>query len=132
MIEVLQLALVAPAVGSLARSRTDILPELALAFNAFLLSVRVLRGHDDLLWLWITAYQIAVLTRESRLARAGGDWRDEALLALFAWCVAATLRLAVLLPSWLFAVAISLEIFVVVEKCRALRDDRLDARLAAA
>ena len=132
MIELLQLALVAPSVGSLARSRTDILPEFALAFNTFFLVAHLITSCDDLLWGWITAYQIAVLTKASRLARAGADWKHEALLVLFVWCLAATLRVAALLPPWLLVVALWLEILAVVEKCYTLRYYRLDARLAAA
>ncbi len=132
MIELLQLALVAPAVGSLARSRTDLLPELALAVNTFFFAAHLIGSCDDLLWGWITAYQIAVLTKESRLARAGADWKPEALLVLFVWFLVATLRVAALLHPFLLAFVVWAEILAVVEKCYALRYDRLDARLAAA
>ncbi len=98
MIELLQLALVVPTVGSLARSRTDILPEFAIAFNTFFLAAHLLGSCDDLLWGWITAYKIAVLTKASRLARASADWKHEVLLVLFVWCLVATARVAALLP----------------------------------
>ncbi len=69
MMELLRLAFVAPAVSSLARSRTDALPELALAFNTLFLAVHLLGSCDDLLWASITAYQIAVLTIERVASR---------------------------------------------------------------
>ncbi len=124
----LQLLFAIPAVGSLARSRTDVLPELALAFNTLLLAAYLVGGglgKDDL-WALITAYQVAVLVKASRNARIRGGWKPEAVLVLLVWSIVATARVAQCFPPWFTLALWGVEIWAALAQCYVIRNYRLD------